>query len=236
MRTPPLPAVLACSLFAGAAAMTAGAGTGGRAHATPATAAELSELAPTADLGVLALAIRARTCAIHSGAVGPQSALAVIDYSRASTQPRLWVFDMAVPRLLFFEYVAHGKGSGANFATHFSNQEASRQSSIGVFRTAETYVGGHGYSLRLDGLEPGVNDRARERLLVMHGAWYVDPVLAARQGRLGRSFGCPALRPAMTHQVIDALKGGNLLFAYYPVPEWLATSRFLHCSGNPSGG
>ena len=100
----------------------------------------------------------------------------------------------------------------------------------------ETYVGGNGYSLRLDGLEPGVNDRARARLLVMHGAWYVDPLQALEQGRLGRSYGCPALRPQIAHEVIDTLKQGQLLFAYYPDAEWMANSDFLHCDAKPSDG
>ena len=162
--------------------------------------------------------------------------LAVIDYSRPSTERRLWVFDMHHPRLLFDDYVAHGKESGENFANRFSNEDGTLQSSMGLFRAGETYTGGNGYSLRLDGLEPGVNDNARARLLVMHGAWYVDPLQALKQGRLGRSHGCPALRPQVAHAVIDALQQGQLLFAYYPDPAWLATSRFLHCGAKPSDG
>jgi hypothetical protein len=154
----------------------------------------------------------------------------VIDYSRPSTQPRLWVFDLGQPRLLYDEYVAHGRGSGDNFAERFSNDEGSLESSLGLFATAETYIGDNGYSLRMDGLEPGINDHARSRLLVMHGAWYVDPLLALKQGRLGRSYGCPALRPQVAHAVIDSLKQGQLLFAYYPDRAWLAHSHFLDCT------
>ena len=98
--------------------------------------------------------------------------------------------------MLFEELVAHGRGSGDNFATRFSNAEGSHQTSLGLFRTADTYVGGNGYSLRLDGLETGVNDRARERAIVMHGAPYVSEANVRTVGRLGRSHGCPALRPA----------------------------------------
>jgi hypothetical protein len=192
--------------------------------------------APKADREVLALALRARGCAIQQGLATSDSRLAVIDYSRPSTERRLWVFDVDHARLLFDDYVAHGKGSGGNHARTFSNEDGSLQSSIGLFRAGETYVGGNGYSLRLDGLEPDVNDNARARLLVMHGAWYVDPLQALKQGRLGRSFGCPALRPAVAHAVIDTLKQGQLLFAYYPDAEWLATSRFLHCGVKPSDG
>jgi len=200
---------------------------------TPAPAPTLAErlalAAPDADPEVLALAVQAQRCAVGSGAVDPVERLAVIDYSRPSTEPRLWVFALADARLLYVEHVAHGKGSGANLATEFSNVEGSLQSSLGLFSTAETYVGGNGYSLRMDGLEPGVNDRARERLLVMHGADYVDPQQALRQGRLGRSFGCPAVRSGIAREMIDTLKGGQLLFAYYPDTRWLQGSRFLGC-------
>lgn len=189
----------------------------------------LAAVAPGIDREVLGLALQARECAVAYGDLDDASRLAVIDYSLPSTQPRLWVFDLRQPRLLYHEHVAHGRNSGANMTTSFSNADGSHQSSLGLFRTAETYVGGNGYSLRMDGLEPGVNDKARERLIVMHGADYVDPRQALRQGRLGRSFGCPALRQAVAREVIDVLKGGQLLFAYYPQDHWLSGSRFLHC-------
>jgi hypothetical protein len=196
--------------------------------------AALQAAAPDADPTVLGLALRARRCAIHHGNVsGTESRLAVIDYSRPSTERRLWIFDITRPSLLFDEYVAHGRGSGENLARHFSNVDGSLQSSLGLFATAETYDGGNGYSLRMDGLEPGINDNARSRLLVMHGAWYVDPLMALKQGRIGRSYGCPALRPQVAHAVIDTLKQGQLLFAYYPDPAWLDHSRFFGCDGAP---
>ena len=195
--------------------------------------AALSAAAPEADPAVLALALRARGCAIDAG---PAPRLAVIDYSRPSTQRRLWVFDLQQPRLLYSEYVAHGRNSGENLATRFSNREGSLQSSLGLFRTAETYDGDNGYSLRMDGLEPGINDRARDRALVMHGAWYVDPLQALKQGRLGRSLGCPALRPQVAHALIDSIKQGQLLFAYYPDRDWLARSRLLGCGASATAG
>lgn len=189
----------------------------------------LAAAAPALDPQVLALAVQARECALAHGDIAFDERLAVIDYSLPSTQRRLWVFDVGRTRLLYHEHVAHGRNSGANMTTSFSNLDGSHQSSLGLFRTAETYVGGNGYSLRMDGLESGVNDNARERLIVMHGADYVDPPQALRQGRLGRSFGCPALRQEVAREVIDALKGGQLLFAYYPQHRWLTRSRFLHC-------
>ena len=201
--------------------------------APPTLQQRLAQAAPTADPAVLGLALRARQCALDSGMAKAGRTLGVIDYTRPSTQPRLWVFDLDRPQLLYSEYVAHGRGSGENFATRFSNDDGSLQSSLGLFRTAETYVGDNGYSLRLDGLERGINDHARDRALVMHGAWYVDPQLARTQGRIGRSLGCPALRPAAARELIDTLKQGQLLFAYYPDAHWLQRSHLLHCEPYP---
>ncbi|WP_374604795.1 murein L,D-transpeptidase catalytic domain family protein [Arenimonas sp.] len=212
----------------------------GPALAAPTLLEKLQAQAPEADARVLALALQARECALASAPAARR--LAVIDYSRPSTEPRLWVFDLEQARLLFAEHVAHGQGSGGNVATDFSNREGSHQSSLGLFRTAETYHGGNGYSMRMDGLEPGVNDAARERLIVMHGAPYVNPLAAVAQGRLGRSYGCPAVRPEVARDVIDTLKQGQLVFAYYPDPDWLQGSRFLGCestaraNGNAGAG
>lgn len=198
-------------------------------------AARLSSLAADADPTVLRMAVDAQQCAMQRGQVDPGGRLAVIDYSRPSTERRMWVFDLAREALLYSEHVAHGRNTGENLATRFSNVEGSLQSSLGLFRTAETYIGENGYSMRMDGLEPGVNDLARPRAIVMHGAWYVDPLQALRQGRLGRSLGCPALRPQVARDVIDALKQGHLLFAYYPDRRWLASSRYLGCRGDEPG-
>jgi hypothetical protein len=175
--------------------------------------------------------LNAAACARNAGEVANERLLTVIDYSRASTEPRLWVLDLVRERVIFEELVAHGRGSGENYATRFSNAEGSHQTSLGLFRTADTYVGSNGYSLRLDGLEPGVNDRARERAIVMHGAPYVSDFQLRAVGRLGRSHGCPALRPAIARTLIDTIKQGSLVFAYYPDTRWLQASRFLNgCS------
>lgn len=193
---------------------------------------QLQRMAPDADPQVLALALESAQCAAASGSIAPPKRLAVIDYSRPSTERRLWVFDLASPRLLYSEYVAHGRASGENLATAFSNLDSSHQSSLGLFATGETYTGHNGLSLRMDGLEPGFNDRARDRAIVMHGAAYVDPAMAQRQGRLGRSFGCPAVRQAVAPAMIDALKDGQLVFAYYPDQRWLTQSKFFRCHAN----
>ena len=182
---------------------------------------------------VMELAVNAVRCAVNSGDIERPPTLTIIDYSRPSIQPRLWVFDTATGELLFHELVAHGRNTGENMARHFSDTLNSRQSSIGLFVTADTYVGSNGYSLRLDGLEPGFNSHARERAIVMHGAPYVDQEMAFRQGRLGRSWGCPALREAVARDVIDTIRGGGVIFSYYPHHDWLSSSRFLNgCDGD----
>ncbi|GHA84882.1 murein L,D-transpeptidase catalytic domain family protein [Modicisalibacter luteus] len=185
----------------------------------------LFRLAPDADRQVLRLAARAISCAEPDA-----DKLAVIDYSLPSNQPRLWVFDLADQTLVFKELVAHGRGSGNAHATAFSNFFDSWQSSLGLFRTLNSYHGRNGYSLRLEGLEPGINDNAFERAVVIHGADYVDEAFIAQTGRLGRSHGCPAVRTDIASPLIDTLKGGQYLFIYYPDAEWLETSDFLHCN------
>jgi hypothetical protein len=201
----------------------------GLARAADHLADELVAVAPAASPDVLKLAARAAQCAQSRGVVGDLDRLAVIDYSRPSTEPRLWVFDLARARLLFQELVAHGRGSGELDAERFSNEEGTRMSSLGLYRTADTYFGQNGYSMRLLGLEHGFNDNALARAIVMHGAPYVSRAFAVRQGRLGRSWGCPAVRQEVARTVIDTLKGGTLLFAYYPDRKWLAESQFLSC-------
>jgi hypothetical protein len=180
------------------------------------------------DPGVLSLALRATSAAVERGDAKNPATLTVIDFSRPSTVERMWVYDLATRELLFKELVSHGRGSGRTDATIFSNVPESHQSSLGLYRTAETYIGKHGYSLRLDGLERGVNDRARERAIVMHGAEYVNGAVANAQGYLGRSLGCPAVRPEVTRELIETVKDGGLLFAYYPDPAWLAASAYLN--------
>jgi hypothetical protein len=194
------------------------------------TADAIARLAPAANRQAIEFALSAMRCAQNSGMGVDASRLAFIDYSRPSTEPRLWVFDLRSVRLLYEEVVAHGRGSGENLAKVFSNASGSHASSLGLFLTRETYHGRNGYSLRMDGLEPGVNDAAMQRAIVMHGAPYVDPLAASKQGRLGRSFGCPAVREAVARGMIDVLKDGQFVFAYYPDADWLSRSRWK-CAG-----
>lgn len=193
--------------------------------------ARIAVEAPTLDPAVLRLALDARSCARQQGdPAGRASIMTIIDYSRPSSAQRLWVVDADRGRVLFHERVSHGKNSGEDLTTSFSNVKDSLQTSLGLFRTAETYVGQNGYSLRLDGLEPGFNDRARERDIVVHGAEYNSDAHVAEFGRLGRSWGCPALPNSVARPLIDEIKEGTLLFSYYPDPAWLSSSAYLHCS------
>ena len=186
-----------------------------------------SEELGSIEENVLDLALGAAKCAVRAGAVDTPRTLTVIDYSRPSSEKRLWVYDLTTRELLYEELVAHGQGSGANLPTAFSNQPDSHQTSLGLFVTDTTYVGKNGYSLRLDGLDKGMNDRARERAIVMHGAPYVSEQFVRANGRLGRSWGCPAVSDAVAKQLIDRVKGGGLVFAYYPDADFLKTSKYL---------
>jgi hypothetical protein len=180
---------------------------------------------------VLELALEAYEQAEEGGFVRRQ-VLTIIDYELPSYQQRLWVIDMKSGRVIHQEWVAHGmgkpRGSGGTMeeALTFSNDKGTLKSSLGLFITAETYYGRHGYSLKLDGLEEGVNDNARERLIVLHGAHYVSEG-RAEDRLIGRSWGCPAVRPGISKILIDAIKDGSVLWIYYPHDEWLGESEFL---------
>lgn len=208
--------VFAACLLASSAAFAATRGN----SSVPAAAALFSPSAwADSNLGdinpsVFALALQAATSAVERGGAADPVTLTVIDYSRPSTEKRMWVYDLRTHALLFDELVSHGRGSGKTNATSFSNDPSSSMSSLGLFRTGETYIGHNGYSLRLDGLNPGVNDNARARAIVVHGAPYVNAAMAKANGYLGRSLGCPAVRPQIAHALIDTIKNGSLIFAY----------------------
>ncbi|HEX6177451.1 MAG TPA: murein L,D-transpeptidase catalytic domain family protein [Thermoanaerobaculia bacterium] len=191
------------------------------------TLANLVRQAPGLRTNVLRMAVDAAGCARERGLVKRGNLLTVIDYSIPSTQPRLFVFDLASKKLLFRELVAHGKNSGGNVPDTFSNIHGSLATSLGLFVTDDTYVGSNGYSLRLRGLEKGVNDNAWDRAIVMHGAHYVSSIAIKALGRLGRSWGCPAVRSEVARKLINTIRGGSPIFAYYPDRQWMKTSRFL---------
>ncbi len=140
--------------------------------------------------------------------------ITIIDFSKPSTENRFFVVDIESKRLLYSCLVAHGKNSGENFAESFSNSPESLMSSLGFYITAETYTGTHGYSLRVDGLEKGINDNARKREIVIHGADYVSNDYIKKYGRIGRSWGCPALPLALYKDIIDKIRGGTCMFIY----------------------
>ena len=138
----------------------------------------------------------------------------IIDFSKPSTEKRLIILDLKQQKILHHTYVAHGKNTGQNRAVKFSNRQGSNQSSLGFYQTAESYFGKHGYSLRLDGLEKGFNDKARSRAVVLHSAAYVSEDFIKKYGRLGRSFGCPAVPLENSKEIIDLIKGGSCLYIY----------------------
>jgi hypothetical protein len=176
---------------------------------------------------VLRLALDAAGCAAERGLIKNRNLITVIDYSLPSSEPRLFVFDLAARKLLYRELVAHGKNSGGDRASFFSNSPGSLATSIGLFVTGDTYMGSNGYSLRLRGLEEGVNDMAMDRAIVMHGAYYVSRAAIKALGRLGRSWGCPAVRSEIAEEIINKVRGGSAIFAYYPEKTWLKTSEYL---------
>ncbi|WP_087024375.1 murein L,D-transpeptidase catalytic domain family protein [Thaumasiovibrio subtropicus] len=140
--------------------------------------------------------------------------LTIIDYTKPSSEKRFFVIDMQNMEVVYNTLVAHGKNSGTEYATDFSNTVNSKKTSLGVFLTDTTYDGSNGYSLRLDGLTPGLNDNARQRYIVVHGADYAEEDFLASNGQLGRSWGCPAVPNTVAREVIDTIKGGSVIFAH----------------------
>lgn len=188
----------------------------------------LIQLAPDLSLQVAQIAASAVKCARRQMLDTDPQRLVIIDYSLPSTEKRFWLFDLRQQRLLLRDLVAHGKHSGENRAENFSNRPGSLQSSLGLFRVGERYVGKHGSSIRLIGLEPGVNDLALDRAIVIHGADYVSENFIRIHQRLGRSFGCPALARGTAEKVIQYVdQTPSLLFSYYPDEKWLDNSLFL---------
>lgn len=181
---------------------------------------------------VLSLALKAYSCAQALGYKDPHHLITIIDYTLPSTQKRLWVIDLQTKQVLFNTLVAQGKYTGGLMARYFSDQPQSKKSSLGLFMTQEPYIGHDGFSLRINGLEPGFNDKAESREIVIHGAWYVSESFARRVGRIGLSWGCPAVPKDEVKPIIDKIRDGTFLFSYYPDPTWLAKSKFLHCPVN----
>jgi len=163
----------------------------------------------------------------EQGVILNDSIISIIDFSLPSTEKRLYVVDLKNYQVLYNTYVAHGRNSGTVMANSFSNSPSSYKSSPGFYKTLSTYSGKHGYSLKLDGLEKGINDNAYERAIVVHGADYVNPAYIPRQGYIGRSQGCPAVSPREATPIINTIKDGTCLFIYSPSTSYQQHSQLL---------
>jgi len=162
------------------------------------------------------------------GRIENEDIITIIDFTKPSTQKRLFVIDLKNCNVLFNTYVAHGQGSGEVFANKFSNIPESYQSSLGFYVTADTYNGKNGYSMRLVGLETGINDKADERAIVMHGAPYVSESYIRSQGHIGRSWGCPAVPEKLCKPIIGKIKNGSCLFVFGKNKKYAQRSRILN--------
>lgn len=164
---------------------------------------------------------------IDQGRLVNQSVIAIVDFSQPSSNKRLYVLDLKNYKVLFNTLVSHGRNSGTDMAASFSNQPSSFKSSPGFYITGETYNGGNGYSLRLEGVEKGINDNAFNRAIVMHGADYVSESIISRLGYLGRSQGCPAVPREVAQPIINTLKQGACLFVYSPDQKYISRSQMI---------
>ncbi len=163
----------------------------------------------------------------ETGGLVNQNIISIVDFSKPSSQKRLFVIDLKNYKVLFNTYVAHGVNSGKEFANQFSNRPESNKSSLGFYETADTYFGKHGYSLHLQGIEKGVNDNAYKRDIVIHGAEYVNENMIKENGYIGRSWGCPALPQQLSKSIIDKIKDGTCFFIFGEDKKYLSHSVLL---------
>jgi hypothetical protein len=187
--------------------------------------------APELNFEALKYALKGYNLLRHRKLLNNNFILTIIDYSKPSNAERFFVIDINSRKLLHRSLVAHGKNSGINYASSFSNKKSSYKSSIGFFLTGETYIGRHGFSLRLNGLEKDINDNARKRAIVIHPASYVNEEYIKKYGRLGRSHGCPALPAYDYKNIVDLIKNKTCLFIYYPDRKYLSDSEFVNYTG-----
>ena len=186
-------------------------------------------------LNISGLSEQAFNCAVKGyeylklkGKIGNDNILSIVDFSRPSSQKRLFVIDLKNFKVLFNTYVAHGQKSGTAMATQFSNIPESYQSSLGFYTTSSTYIGKNGYSMHLEGMENGINDKAEERSIVMHGAAYVNENIIHDRGYIGRSWGCPAVPEKLNKPIIDKIKNGSCLFIFSENSRYLNSSKILN--------
>ncbi len=198
-------------------------------------ASALNVIYDSLKLNVCGLSEHAFNCAVKGfeylkakGQIANSNVISIVDFTKPSSQKRLFVIDIKKCKILFNTYVAHGQGSGQEMATTFSNTAESYQSSLGFYSTANTYMGKNGYSLHLDGLERGINDRANDRSIVMHGAPYVSENFISSKGFLGRSWGCPAVPEQLNKPIIDKIKNGSCFFIFSENSRYLNHSKILN--------
>lgn len=165
---------------------------------------------------------------LSKGLIARSEVLSICDFSQSSRKKRMYIIDVDDKKLLLNTYVAHGRKSGEEYATSFSNSNDSHKSSLGFYITRSTYNGGHGLSLKIDGVEKGINDHALARNIVVHGSDYVTEKFISGYKFAGRSFGCPAVPSRETKQVISMIKNGSCLFIYHPTKQYLTTSKILN--------
>jgi len=189
---------------------------------------EIKTTEPVPNYDVFATAYLGLSKMIEANKLAKPNLLTVIDYTKSSNEKRLWTIDLAKRKTKFFELVSHGKNSGEYYAKKFSNTSGSHMSSLGFYKTGNVYYGKHDRSLKLHGLEPAINCKAFERGIVIHGAHYVSTAFIRQHKRLGRSWGCPALRPEIKDKVIDEIANGSCLFIYYPEQNYLKNSNYLN--------
>ncbi|BDQ12916.1 MAG: murein L,D-transpeptidase catalytic domain family protein [Chitinophagaceae bacterium] len=167
-----------------------------------------------------------------AGQLNNQQFLTIADFSKPSSEKRLFIINMEKMELVFKSLVAHGRNSGTLMAEKFSNKMESYQSSMGFFITGNVYNGKHGMSLQLEGIEAGINDKAKQRAIVIHGADYVNEQLIKKQGYIGRSLGCPAVPNNQVKDIIETIKGSSLFYIHTPDKSYLQKSNLI---GTTSG-
>lgn len=165
---------------------------------------------------------------VNDGIIEYGVPLTFIDFTLPSTERRIWILNVVENKIIYHEYVSHGLNSGNIYPDQFSNRKSSYMSSLGFYITGEVYYGGNGKSLKLDGIEPGINDNARDRAIVIHGSDYVNESYISRTGRLGRSLGCPALSHEIVSEVIDYIKGNSVLFIYGDDSQYITDSSIIN--------
>lgn len=182
---------------------------------------------PHLDSQVFQLAFNGYVALKNQGKLTNDSILTIIDYSKPSTEKRMWVINTRSKTVVFHERVAHGKNTGGLYARHFSNTPESHQSSLGFMLTGKIYEGKHPNSLKLHGLEYGFNHKAYDRGIVIHGAHYATEKFMMANGKLGRSYGCPSVRMEISDTLVKTLQGGSCVFSYYPNQRYLSRSSYL---------